>query len=258
MTPEFLSIRDKKVAFVKQEFFPNRPYLVFLHDSLGCIELWRDFPEKLAKRLKMNVFIYDRLGYGQSDSFIHSVREVNYMDAEAEFLKEVLDTMEIEKPILFGHSDGGTIALLYASKFPSNLKSLIVEGAHIFVEEITLDGIREAKRALETTNLFQKLERYHGSKTQALLDAWIDTWLSDAFRTWNIERQLETITRPILVIQGENDEFGSDLQVLAIMNKVQSQMKQSFLFPNAKHTPHKEIPEVVLAVCEEFVFGIED
>lgn len=253
MNPNILAISNKKVTYVSNKISENRPYLVFLHDSLGCIELWRDFPELLAIQTNCNLLIYDRLGYGKSDTFLTEKRELNYMELEADFLNVFLEKLNIKEAILFGHSDGGSIALIAAAKYPEKIKGVVSEGAHIFVEEITLQGIREAKMLFQNSNLPEKLAKYHGTKTQALFDAWTETWLRPDFFAWNIEHFLPKIHCPVLVIQGIDDEFGSSKQVEGIVNGIRHINKKSYLIEGAKHTPHKEAKEMTLRISSEFI-----
>lgn len=247
-----LEIENIKIRVLKQNNFTNNTTIIFLHDSLGCIDLWRDFPQKLAEATQCNILIYDRQGYGKSDPFTSMNREHNYMELEADFLYKLMDKMEITKAILFGHSDGGTIALLTASKYPEKILGIITEGAHIFVEDITLAGIREAVISYEKTNLKSRLEKYHGEKTDSVFKAWSQTWLKESFSNWNIERFLHNITCPCLIIQGEHDEFGSLKQVEGIHNQV-SGFSKKLVVSNAGHTPHKEAQEKTIAEVSDFI-----
>lgn len=231
---------------------PGKPTLVFLHDSLGCIALWRNFPEELGTATGCNVLVYDRQGYGQSAPFGNEARDNHYLEREADVLEQVLQHYNINNAILFGHSDGGSIALIVAAKHPARIKGVITEGAHIFVEDITLAGIREAVTAYETTNLPERLQKYHGNKTDAVFKAWAHTWLTDAYRNWNIEHFLPQIHCPVLVIQGEADEYGSIAQVQGITNRV-SGTAQQLMIPNTGHNPHKEAQSVVLEHCTDFI-----
>lgn len=169
-----LNLHD--IAFKHIKNYPGNPTLVFLHDSLGCIQLWRNFPEQLAELSQCNILIYDRQGYGASCSFSYEKRSKNYMELEADILKNLLDFMQIKNPILFGHSDGASIALIFAGKYPKTPKALILEGLHVFVESITIKGIKEAIEKYKTTDLKFRLEKYHGDKTDALFWAWAETW----------------------------------------------------------------------------------
>lgn len=213
--------------------------MVFLHDSLGCIGLWRDFPEQLAMAAGYNAFVYDRRGYGGSSPFAAEPRQKDYMETEAHLLMELLDRCAVKNPILFGHSDGGTIALLAAAKYPDKIKAVITEGAHVFVEDITISGIEQVEEQFAFTDLPTRLARYHGDKTQAVFEAWSKTWLADFYRDWNIAHFLPQIVCPVYAIQGEADEFGSVLQVQSITGKV-SGPSDRFMIPNAGHSPHKQ------------------
>lgn len=255
-----LKIQDLKInqIQIKTHYYQceqtSRSTIVFLHDSLGCIKLWRNFPLELAEQTQTNALIYDRQGYGESSPFTSSHRPKNYMELEADFLHLLITEMKLESVILFGHSDGGTIALLAAAKYPEKIKAVITEGAHVFVEEITLEGIREAVKHYQNTNLKERLEKYHGSKTEAVFNAWTETWLSPMYRDWNIEHWLKKITCPCLIIQGSNDEYGSEAQVDAIVNQV-SGVAKKLMITGIGHTPHKESAETTLQETIMFILN---
>lgn len=248
------SVLIKSVSLsVKQHLVAeDRPSFVFLHDSLGCIELWRDFPELVSEATACNLLVYDRQGYGKSSPFGSSDRGNNYLEVEADVLNLLLEKLGIHHVILFGHSDGGSIALIAAAKYPEKIKGVITEGAHIFVEDITLQGIKNAVEAYRTTNLKEKLTKYHGDKTDAVFWAWAKTWLTDEFKTWNIEHFLPNIKCPVLVIQGEKDEYGSLAQVNGIVKQVSGKAER-LIIPSIGHTPHKEAEEVVLEKTTQFI-----
>ncbi|MCX2739320.1 alpha/beta fold hydrolase [Pontibacter anaerobius] len=233
----------------------DKPVLVFLHDSLGCIKLWRDFPEQLAKATGCSALVYDRQGYGESSPFQSIKRGQDYLEREADVLEQLLEQLQVTKAILFGHSDGGSIALIAAAKYKSRIAGIITEGAHVFVEEVTLAGIRAAVTAYQTTNLPEKLQKYHGDKTDDVFHAWADTWLSENFRNWNIEHYLPSIRCPVLVIQGEADEYGTQAQVEAIETQVQGPAQQ-LLIPEIGHSPHREAKYVVLSQSAAFIKAI--
>ncbi len=241
----FLEINNAKIHYLHHEINPERPTLIFLHDSLGSTQLWRDFPKEIAEKTNCNLFIYDREGYGKSSVFKINRRELTYMHDEADFLNDIVNHFNFKEIILFGHSDGGTIALLYAAKYPKNLNRIIVVGSHLMVEDVTLNGIREAKIAYAETNLKERLTKYHGDNTQNIFEMWTETWLRPDFINFDIREELKNINCPTLVIQGIDDEFGSMDQVNGIIKNV-SGRKESFIVPNAKHTPYKEnrIPTV--------------
>lgn len=241
-----------KIAIKKIGNYSNKPTIIFLHDSLGCIELWKDFPEKLSIATQCNVLIYDRQGYGKSHPFTYTKRNNDYVELEADRLNELLEFWNIDQAILFGHSDGGSIALITAGKYPTKITGIITEGAHVFVEDITLKGINEAKVQFETTDLKTKLEKYHGNKTEAMFWAWAGTWTTDTFKSWNIENFLPMIQCKSLIIQGENDEFGSLLQVESIV-KNSTGVSEKLIIPNIQHTPHKEIPTLILEKTTTFI-----
>lgn len=245
-----------KIAVKKIEIDANRPTIIFLHDSLGCITLWRDFPEKIGEMTNCNILMYDRFGYGQSAEFLKETRDQNYLEDEADLLISLLDHWQLDQVYLFGHSDGSSISLIAAGKYPERIKEIAVVGAHVFVEPITLEGVNKAIELYKTTNLKQKLEKYHGNKTDALFRAWTETWTREDFQTWNIESFLKKIICPTLVIQGEFDEFGSMEQVNKIIGNVAG--KSSVLVvPDAKHTSYKDNPELVAEKAAEFFNSIK-
>lgn len=253
MQPEKVTYQGKYIEFY--HLYPDRPVIVFLHDSLGCVRLWRDFPLKVAEQSNCNVLIYDRLGYGQSESMPTYIRPVNYMEAQADTLNDMLIHLQIENAVLFGHSDGGTIALWTAAKYPARIKAVICEAAHIFVEEVTLSGIREAMISYKTTNLAEKLARYHGDKVDTLFKAWAETWTREDYRDWNIEYLLPDIHCPVLFIQGEADEYGTLAQVEKTVTQV-SGPAEKYMIPDIGHTPHKESPDLVLMKSVAFIENI--
>lgn len=230
----------------------TRPTLVFLHDSLGCITVWRDFPDAVSNALGCHALVYDRRGYGESSPFAPVPRQPSYLADEAAMLIRVLDAAGVGDVIVFGHSDGGSIALLAAARFPERVKAVVTEGAHLFVEERTLEGIREAKTLLRTTDLRERLWRHHGEKTDAVTAAWIDVWLSPEFRDWNIERDLQAIHCPVLVLQGVDDEYGTPEQVRAIAEGVGG-VSEAHLITGARHTPHREARDETLRLTTAFL-----
>jgi pimeloyl-ACP methyl ester carboxylesterase len=230
----------------------SKATLFFLHDSLGCVKLWRDFPNKLGSLTGCSVLVYDRQGYGESSSFNKTDRANDYMELEADVLDQLMSKCEIGNAILFGHSDGGTIALIAAAKYPARIKGVITEGAHIFVENITVAGIQKAVEAYESTDLKQRLEKYHGSKTDGVFWAWAKTWLAEKYRGWNIQYLMPNIICPVLIIQGENDEYGTLEQVNGIVENVSGKSK-TLIIPNVGHTPHKEATEAVLEHSTAFI-----
>jgi pimeloyl-ACP methyl ester carboxylesterase len=232
------------------------PYtLVFLHDSLGCITTWRTVPEVFGHALNCDVLLYDRQGYGRSDPFGPEPRDAGYLHLEADVLHAVLTAAGIEQAVLFGHSDGGTIALLAAARHPDRVAAVVTEGAHVLVEEVTLNGIRATERMFHTTDLRERLVRHHGERTDALFQAWADTWQAPFFRGWDITSELAGINCPVLVLQGVDDQFGTEAQVQAIAASTGANVR-TYMVPGAGHSPHKDAPGITLDLVLQFVRSI--
>lgn len=177
------------------------------------------------------------------------------MEQEADLLIELLDRWKIQQPILFGHSDGGSIALIAGGKYPERIKGVITEGAHIFVEEVTIAGIKAAIELYNSTDLRQKLERYHGAKADAMFWAWASTWCTNEFRSWNIEHFLPTLKCPSLIIQGEQDEYGTLDQVNRIVLGIGGP-STPLIIPEGKHSPHKEVPDLIIEQSSKFILEL--
>ncbi len=208
----------------------------------------------MAEATQCNTLAYDRLGYGKSDPMPTYERAINYMETEADLLKDLLTELNVEDAILLGHSDGGTIALLTASKYPEKIKALIVEAAHIFVEEVTLKGIQDAMTAYKNTNLPERLAKYHGNKVETLFKAWTETWTRSDYRNWNIEHFLPRIVAPLLFIQGEADEYGTLEQVKKTISQV-SGKAEPYIMANTGHTPHRENKEAFFKAVSHFILN---
>jgi len=227
------------------------PTLVFLHEGLGSIRQWREFPEQLARATGCPALVYDRYGYGDSDILAEDRVGVDFMHQEAlKFLPEILGRLNIEKPILVGHSDGASIALIHAGAgHPA--RGVALMAPHVFVEEHGLQSIRNAKAAFETTDLPERLGKYHRNSRKSFY-LWNDAWLDPAFRDWNIERYLPGISCPVLAIQGEDDEYGTMAQLSAIQRQVGAPCALLKL-PACGHSPHRDQPETVLRSLAEFI-----
>lgn len=229
----------------------DRPALVFLHEALGSIGQWRDVPDALVAATGLPALVYDRQGHGGSDA-LTLPRPPDYHRTEAaEVLPALLDACGIEPAILIGHSDGGTIALLAAALLPQRVAAVVSEAAHVFIEEISLKGIREAQAAWQRGEL-SGLERYHGDKTEDLVRAWADTWLDPAYRDWSTEAELAGVTCPVLAIQGVGDHYGSPEQVARICAGVAGPA-EPLLLPDCGHTPHREQRDWVLSGIQDFL-----
>ncbi|MCT2560980.1 alpha/beta fold hydrolase [Chryseobacterium herbae] len=252
MEERIIEVRGQKLYTACSKSLEGKPVIVFLHDSLGCTQLWRDFPVKLSEATDCNILMYDRLGYGKSGPMITHERPVNYMELEADLLNDLLAELHIDNAVLFGHSDGGTIALITAAKYPEKVNSVICEAGHIFVEEVTLKGVYDAWDAYKTTNLAERLQKYHGDKVEMLFKAWTETWTREDYRSWTIEYLLKDIQCPLLFIQGEADEYGTLDQVEKTVSQV-SGTAEKYIIPGAGHTPHKEVPDLVLKRTTDFI-----
>jgi pimeloyl-ACP methyl ester carboxylesterase len=224
--------------------------VVLLHEGLGSVELWKLFPQEIFEKSGLNVLVYDRSGYGKS-SEAPNYYPTDYLRFEAEVvLPQLLNSLSISKCHLLGHSDGGTIALLYAAKYPAQTISVISEAAHVVIEEISRNGIAAIK---EQYNIkFQKaLQKYHGKKADWVFYHWADTWLNEAFYHWNMIAELKQIQCPVLAIQGVDDEYGSKLQLDLIEEWCGGQI---YLIPDCGHVPHfqkkEEVLELVLGFLE--------
>lgn len=252
----YLQVLNKRLRVQQLSHTEGRakghPTLVFLHEGLGCIELWKGFPALLAAAVGLDAIVYERQGYGQSDP-LDLPRPMDYLQREAlDYLPELLRQLNIEKPILVGHSDGGSIALVYAGRYP--VEALITEAAHIFVEEVTLKGVADAKNNPYLAVIKEKLRKYHGDKTDDIFSAWADTWLNADFSDWNIEAYLQGIDCPTLVIQGLDDEYATALQVERILQGLENAVyKEGYMPPNCAHIPHLQAKEVVLDKMRVFI-----
>ena len=224
--------------------------LVFLHEGLGSITQWRGFPGALARATGLPALAYDRCGYGRSEAHPRPL-DPSYLETEAfERLPEVLAACVIEAPILVGHSDGATIALLYGSRFsPAGILS---EAAHVFVEDLSIQGIWRTLHAFETTPLRDRLRAHHGDKVDAMFHGWSDVWLSPGFRDWSMVERLGGIRCPVLAIQGEDDEYGTPDQVRAILEGVSGPVA-GLLLAGCAHVPHFQARERTLAGMARFI-----
>ena len=251
----FVTVQGRKLE-VQKIPGANRdaPTLVFLHEGLGSVAMWRDFPRKAAAATGCAAVVYSRYGYGQSE-VLRGPRAVDYMHVEAlEVLPELLGQLGIGEPVLVGHSDGGSIALIHAAKNDS-VRGLVVMAPHVFVEDISVRSIAEAKTAFEDSDLAQKLGRYHADPAKTF-QGWNDIWLHPDFRGWNIEEVLPRIHCPVLAIQGFDDEYGTMAQLEAIAKQIGGPIELLRL-ADCRHSPHRDQPGVVLEAMASFIARLE-
>ena len=230
----------------------GRAPIILLHDSLGSVELWRDFPARLAAGTGRAVIAYDRLGFGQSDAR-SDVLTPAFVAAEADTcFAAVRAQFGIERFVVFGHSVGGAMAIHCAARFEEDCEALITESAQAFVEERTLDGIRAAKAQFADAEQFGRLEKYHGDKATWVLDAWTGTWLSAQFAAWSLEAVLARVSVPTLAIHGGEDEYGSTRHPALIAEWSKADVRIEIL-PQLHHLPHREQPEMVAGLVCDFL-----
>lgn len=232
------------------------PVLVFLHEGLGSVAMWRDFPQQLCDAVGARGLVYSRPGYGRSTP--RAAQEhwaPDFMHRQArEVLPALLQALGVDPQRhatwLFGHSDGGSIALLYAAAFPSALRGAVVLAPHILVEEVSVRSIRQAREAYLHTDLRQRLARYHDDVDSAFW-GWNDVWLAPGFRDWSIAQEIAAIRCPLLAMQGLDDEYGTLEQVRGIRRRVPS--TQLIEIASCGHSPHKDQPQVVIAAVKAFM-----
>ena len=222
---------------------PGVPVMVFLHEGLGSLSMWKDFPEQFCRRLGCLGLVFSRPGYGQSTARAADERwPVHFMhDQAGEVLPLFFDAIGLPAaaplPWFYGHSDGGSIALLYAARHPRAVGGLIVAAPHIFVEEVSIASIRATREIYRSTSLKQRLARYHADPDSAFW-GWNDVWLDPAFAVWNIEAELPRIVCPVLAVQGEDDEYGTLEQIRGIARALPA--TQLLVLPQCGHSPHRD------------------
>jgi pimeloyl-ACP methyl ester carboxylesterase len=232
----------------------SAPTLVFLHEGLGSVALWRDFPRKVATRLRTPALVYSRFGYGASDGLL-AKRTPRFMHEEAlDVLPALLDQLGIERPILVGHSDGASIALIHAASMGRPVRALVCLAPHVFVEPITVQAIAKTRQTYIETDLRQRLAKYHKQVDDAFL-GWADIWLEPEFLAWSIEDLLPRIAQPLLLIQGRDDEYGT----LAQLDRIEARVKgptTRIVLADCGHSPHRDQEAAVVDALVAFVGGL--
>lgn len=230
--------------------------LVFLHEGLGSARQWRDFPARVGEAAGLTALAYSRLGYGGSAP-VPLPRPLDYMQEEAKVsLPALLDELGIDRVILVGHSDGASIALVHAAlDGGKRVRGLVLEAPHVFVEDVSVASIAKAREAYEQGDLREKLAKHHGANVDVAFRGWNDAWLDPAFRTWNLEEYLPRIEVPVLVIQGEDDPYGTRAQVDAIARQVRGPV-EVLMLPRCGHSPHRDQPEATESAMIAFARGL--
>lgn len=255
MQRAFVTAGGHRLEYQRIEGRANAPCLVFLHEGLGSVALWRDFPAKLAQASGAPAVVYSRYGYGASDR-LTAPRGVDYMHREAlETLPGLRAALGLDDVILIGHSDGASIALIHAGSGRWPVRALILEAPHVFVEEISVESIAAAREAYAATDLRRRLERYHADVDGAFR-GWNDIWLDPRFREWNIEQYLPGVRCPVLAIQGADDEYGTQAQIDAIAHGVAGPFERLML-AQCQHSPHRDQEETVLRAMAGFIARID-
>jgi pimeloyl-ACP methyl ester carboxylesterase len=227
------------------------PTIVLLHEGLGCVALWRDLPERIAGETGYGVFAYSRFGYGRSDP-APLPRPMTYMHDEAlKVLPRVLDAAEINRAILIGHSDGGSIAAIYAGAVRDpRIAGVVLIAAHFFVEDLNIESIARIRTEYETKELRSRLTRYH-TNVDVAFRGWNDAWLDPRFREFDITEYLPTISVPVLALQDADDPYGTEAQLQVLRRHVISPLETK-LIQGARHAPHLEAKEATIPAITAF------
>ena len=251
----FLKAAGRSLAYEWVGEEGGKPALVFLHEGLGSIRQWRDFPARLSAATGCRALIYDRYGYGQSDVLQEPRRTVNFMHEEGlKALPEVLSSLRIRNPILVGHSDGASISLIHAGA-GHEVRAVVAMAPHVFIEPVCLSSIEKAARTFETTDLPARLGKYHRDARKTFY-GWADVWLDPDFTGWDIRADyLPGVRCPVLAIQGHDDEYGTMAQLDEIARRVAGRCELVKL-EQCGHSPFKDQPEATLEKIIEFVNSI--
>ena len=261
MSIEFIETawRERPVRIEHQWIAPERrgaPLLVFLHEGLGSLAMWKDFPQRLCAALGCRGLVYSRPGYGRSTPRDpQEAWDLDFMHRQAhELLPALLQALGVDtasdQPWLFGHSDGASIALLYAARFAQDIAGAIVLAPHIRVEELSLSSIEEARKAYLETDLRQRLARYHDDPDSAFW-GWNNIWLAPGFPAWNIETEVLKISCPLLAIQGFDDPYGTMAQIDGIARR--ASQTELLKLRDCGHSPHRDQPQAVIDATTRFI-----
>ena len=261
MTIEFVDIASgQREVRIEHQWIAraerHAPLLVFLHEGLGSLAMWRDFPQRLCAALGFRGLVYSRPGYGRSTPREpHELWGPDFMHRQAhELLPALLRALDVDseddKPWLFGHSDGGSIALLYAARFTTRVAGAVVVAPHIMVEDVSITSIEAARKAYVESNLRQRLTHYHDDPDSAFW-GWNRVWLHPLFRQWSIEGEIGSIRCPLLAVQGQDDEYGTLAQIRGISSRVSH--AELLEFAHCGHSPHRDQEDALIAAVKTFV-----
>lgn len=252
---------DNKVDLAYQtigEIDVSKPLLIFLHEGLGSIGQWKNFPAKLCETMELPGLVFDRYGYGYSTP-LQENRTAEYLEVEGNyFFPKLIKKLGLQNQdlILVGHSDGASIALIYASLFPQKIKMIVSMAAHVFNEQISIDSAIKLESFYENySKVKSRFEKFHFDHSDSTFYAFTKTIAHPSFKDWNIEHYLKHITAPIIAIQGFNDEYGTALQVESIVSNAQNKYNQNLMIPKCGHSPHlQKQPFVIKHIVEFFEF----
>lgn len=232
------------------------PTIVMLHEGLGCLALWRDFPKKLADATGFGVFVYSRAGYGQSD-LVDLPRPLDYMTREAmDVLPDVLGQIGLQRGILLGHSDGASIAAIYAGSVEDHrIRGLVLMAPHFFTEPMALAEIAKAKVAYDAGDLKHRMAKYHRDPDNSFR-GWNDSWLHPDFKKWNVADNIDYLRIPVLAIQGQQDEYGTYAQIQEIDDRIYSPVDVTLL-NDCRHSPHIDQPVKTCTAIAEFASQLQ-
>ena len=249
------SIRIAKGTLYAKSWVPEADLaapIILFHDSLGSVDLWRGFPQRLASETNRRVIAYDRLGFGRSAAHPEQLA-LNFVATEArDSIPPLCEQLGVTEFVACGHSVGGGMAVETAARFPERCRALVTIAAQAFVEERTLAGIRDAKRDFQDPANVARLARYHGEKARWVLDAWTETWLSPAFADWTLDRALAMVRCPVLALHGDRDEYGSS----AHPERIAAGRGAARLLPDTGHVPHRERETLLLDAIVSFLSGL--
>jgi pimeloyl-ACP methyl ester carboxylesterase len=247
------AVGGRKIEALRLGPAPGKaPTLVLLHEGLGCVAMWRDFPTRLAARTGLGVLVYSRPGYGKSDP-VSLPRPLTYLQDEAfDVLPSVLDQAGIESCVLIGHSDGASIATIYAgARQDARVRGLVLMAPHFFCEDMSLRAIAAAKKAYASSDFRARLALYHGDNVDIAFRGWSETWLNPEFRQWRVDQYLPDIRVPVLLIQGRDDPYGGAAQIALAQEKM-SAPPEVVHQDHCRHAPHIDQPEATLEAVAGF------